>query len=285
MNRYDVWDDIEVIRELLKISIEEFAIKIGVAASTVHRWKTNEEKITSKNLEAIYEFAFKNKIHLNVIKAQLFKDTCPENHVILFHGSKSGIDGKLSLDKSKKANDFGKGFYCGESLEQSAMFVSNYPDSCLYIVDFNREGLNYINLSVERDWMLMIAYFRGKLDEYAEHPIIKSILSRLDNIDYIVAPIADNRMFEIIDSFIAGEITDIQCRYCLSATDLGNQYVFITPKALENIRIIRKCYLGPSEKKMYLHTKTEELHDSNNKSKIARKQYRNQGQYIEEILQ
>ena len=39
---------------------------------------------------------------------------------ILFHGSKAGIDGKLSLDKSKKANDFGKGFYCGESLEQSA---------------------------------------------------------------------------------------------------------------------------------------------------------------------
>lgn len=285
MNRYDIWDDIEVIRELLNISIEEFARKIGVAASTVHRWKNNEEKISPQNLEAIYEFAFKNKIHLNRIKAQLFKDTCPVNHVILFHGSKSGIEGELSLEKSKKTNDFGKGFYCGESLEQSAMFVSNYPDSCLYIVDFDKDELNGINLSVERDWMLMIAFFRGKLDEYAEHPIIKSILSRLVGIDYIVAPIADNRMFEIIDSFIEGEITDMQCRYCLSATDLGKQYVFITPKALEHIRIIRKCYLGQSEKKMYLQTKKQELHDSNNKSKIARKQYRNQGQYIEEILQ
>jgi len=285
MQGYDVWDDIEVIRELLHLSIEDFAQKIDVAASTVHRWKDNEEKISPKNLAAIYEFAFKNKIHLNIIKAQLFKDTCQENHKILFHGSKTGIVGELSLENSKESNDFGIGFYCGESLEQSAMFVANYPNSSLYIVDLEQEGLNYVNLSVERDWMLLVAYFRGKLDAYTDHPIIQGILSRLDGADCIIAPIADNRMFEIIDSFIEGEITDVQCRYCLSATDLGKQYVFITQKALDHIQILRKCYLASSEKKAYLEAKREELHDSNNKSKIARKQYRNQGQYIEEILQ
>jgi len=31
-------------------------------------------------------------------------------------------------------------------------------------------------------------------------------------------------MFEIIDSFIEGEITDVQCQHCLSATNLGKQY-------------------------------------------------------------
>lgn len=284
MYKYDVWDDIEVVRELLNLSIEEFAQKIGVAASTIYRWKTNESKITPKNLAAIYEFAFKSKIHLNIIKAQLFKDTCPDNHVILFHGSKNGIDGKLALENSKKTNDFGKGFYCGESLVQSAMFVANYPDSSLYIIDFDKTDLDFIDLSVERDWMLMIAYFRGKLDEYVANPIIQDMLSRLKGIDYIVAPIADNRMFEIIDSFIAGEITDVQCQYCLSATDLGKQYVFLTDKALNHISIKRKCYMTHSEKKMYLQTKAAELLDSNNKSRIARKQYRNQGLYIEEIL-
>ena len=107
----------------------------------------------------------------------------------------------------------------------------------------------------------------------------------MENADYIIAPIADNRMFEIIDSFIDGEITDVQCRYCLAATDLGKQYVFVTQKALNQVQIIRKCYLAPAEKQAYLEAKAEELHDSSNKSKIARKQYRNQGQYIEEILQ
>ena len=33
--------------------------------------------------------------------------------------------------------------------------------------------------------------------------------------------------FEIIDRFIDGEITDVQCQHCLSATNLGKQYVFI----------------------------------------------------------
>lgn len=285
MNSYHVWDDIEVIMELLHLSIEDFAQKIGVAASSVHRWKTQEAQISPKNLAAIYNFAFKNRIHLNIIKAQLFKDTCPPGHVILFHGSKTGIEGSLSVEKSKKANDFGPGFYCGQSLEQSAMFVSNYPESTLYIVDFDQQGLHGVESSVESDWMLMIAYFRGKLDAYANHPTIQRILARLENADYIIAPIADNRMFEIIDSFIDGEITDVQCRYCLAATDLGKQYVFVTQKALNQVQIIRKCYLAPAEKQAYLKSKAEELHDSSNKSKIARKQYRNQGQYIEEILQ
>ena len=33
--------------------------------------------------------------------------------------------------------------------------------------------------------------------------------------------------FEIIDRFIDGEITDVQCQHCLSATNLGKQYVII----------------------------------------------------------
>ena len=33
--------------------------------------------------------------------------------------------------------------------------------------------------------------------------------------------------FEIIESFIDGEITDVQCQHCLSATNMGKQYVFI----------------------------------------------------------
>ena len=91
-------------------------------------------------------------------------------------------------------------------------------------------------------------------------------------------------MFEIIDSFIDGEITDVQCQHCLSATNLGNQYVFVTDKALSQLRILRHCYLAPDEKKYYLSYKREESRIGNDKVKIARKQYRGQGEYIEDIL-
>jgi len=73
--------------------------------------------------------------------------------VIFFHGAKTRIDGKVDSSRSRINNDFGKGFYCCESLEQSAMFVSNFPDSSLYAVDFNKEGLKSKSFDVNREWM------------------------------------------------------------------------------------------------------------------------------------
>ena len=164
------------------------------------------------------------------------------------------------------------------------MFVSNFPHASLYMLDFDKCGMRELKLGVEQDWMLMIAFFRGKLSAYAEHPMIQEILSRLRGIDYVAAPIADNRMFQIIDSFIEGEITDVQCQHCLSATGLGNQYVFLTQRAADQIRILRKCYLASVEKEDYISVRAADAKVSNDKVKIARKQYRGQGQYIEEIL-
>ena len=272
MKKFEVADDIEIIKELLGINTTEFSTKIGVDKSSIYRWKKDEKSISSTNVEAIYNFAFNSGIRLNKIKEQLFREECKKDNVILFHGAKTYIDGDLSIEKSKVTNDFGKGFYCGESLEQSAMFVSNYPNSSLYIAEFDKTNLKGVQLGVNRDWMLMIAYFRNRLNEYSEHPIIKELLSLLEDVDYIVAPIADNRMFEIIDNFIDGEITDIQCQHCLSATNLGNQYVFVTQKALSQVKILRHCYLCETEKQSYISIRYEDSKVSNDKVKIARKQ-------------
>ena len=281
---FRVYEDVEVILTLLEMTIQEFANEIGVSYSTVSRWKEPGEKVSPANLEKIYEYAFKKRIRLNKIKEQLFREECLENHVLLFHGAKTDISGDISVEKSRKNNDFGRGFYCGESLEQSAMFVSNFLHASLYMLDFDKMGMKELRLGVEQDWMLMIAFFRGKLTAYERHPMIQRILNRLNGIDYVVAPIADNRMFQIIDSFIEGEITDVQCQHCLSATNLGNQYVFLTQCAADQIQILRKCYLAPIEKEAYVSVRSEDAKVSNDKVKIARRQYRGQGKYIEDIL-
>lgn len=284
MSDYELSTDIETVMELLNITAKEIADDIGVTPTTVSRWRKNEEKVSVSNLNAFYNYAFRKGIRLNRIKEQLFKEECKSNSIILFHGAKTFIDGQISTEKSKTSNDFGKGFYCGENLEQSAMFVANYPDSSLYILEFEKEKLKKVKLNVDRDWMLLIAFFRNKLTGYSNHPIILNILSKVEDVDYIIAPIADNRMFEIIDNFIDGLITDVQCQHCLSAMNLGNQYVFRTNKALDKMRILRHCYLAPEEKKYYLTSKQEESRIGNDKVKIALKQYRNQGKYIEDIL-
>ena len=284
MNDFALCTDIEIVMELLDITAKDLADNIGVTPTTISRWRKREEQVSSSNLNAFYNFAFRKGIRLNKIKEQLFKEDCGRNSIILFHGSKTYIDGRISIEKSKRTNDFGRGFYCGESLEQSAMFVANYPESSLYILEFDKTDLSYTQLNVDRDWMLLIAYFRNKLNDYAKHPVILDLLSKLEGVDYIVAPIADNRMFEIIDSFIDGEITDVQCQHCLSATNLGNQYVFVTDKALSQLQILRHCYLASDEKSYYLSYKQEESRVGNDKVKVARKKYRGKGEYIEDIL-
>ena len=132
--------------------------------------------------------------------------------------------------------------------------------------------------------MLAIAYYRGTIENYKDNPIIKTIIKKVENADYIYAPIVDNRMFKIIEQFIDGYITDEQCKHCLTATNLGKQYVFLTDKATAKLEILERCYLSSSERKHYQEVKQADVNDGDNKVKMALIKYKNQGKYIEEIL-
>lgn len=278
-------EDIETVIDLLELSIDEFAKELEVSRVTVNNWLSGRKDISEKNMSAFYEYTFHKRIRLNKIKEQLYtEELTGKSEILLFHGAKEKIQGKLRLDCSKRRNDFGNGFYCGESLEQSAMFVATFPLASLYMLKFNCAGLKKREFGVSRDWMLMIAYFRERLGEYANFEMINRLVKENAGIDYIVAPIADNRMFEIIDQFIDGEITDVQCQHCLSATNLGNQYVFVSQKALDQIEILERCYLADAEKESYLNSRQESYEVNQDKIKIVRKQYRGQGNYIEDIL-
>ena len=282
---YQVYQDLESILEILELTQEELATAIGVSRVTANNWLSRKTAISDGNAKILYEYAFRKGIRLNKIKEQFYnEDFVSDGETLLFHGSKTGIEGEIDLRHNKRINDFGDGFYCGESLEQSAMFVASYPGSSLYMLKFNGKGLKKRVFHVDRDWMLMVAFFRGGLKEYEDSKMIKKLVTANNGIDYIVAPIADNRMFEIIDSFIDGEITDVQCQHCLAATNLGNQYVFTTQKALDHITLLEKCYLSEPEKEFYLASRQESFKMNMDKVKLARKQYRNQGEYIEDIL-
>lgn len=282
---FQIMQDMETVMELRNLTKDEFAKELGVSRTTVCNWIAGKKDISEKNISMFYEYTFNKGIRLNKIKEQLYREDLERNtEFLLFHGAKTRIEGGLRLDCSKRKNDFGAGFYCGESLEQSAMFVSTFPSSSLYMLKFNSIGLNYKEFAVNREWMLMIAYFRERLGDYADSEMIAALQRELVGVDYIVAPIADNRMFEIIDQFIDGEITDVQCQHCLSATNLGNQYVFISERGLKQVEILERCYLTAAEKESYLVSRQESYEINRDKVRVARKQYRAQGNYIEDIL-
>ena len=277
--------DIESVMEIADYTMEDLADELGLSRITVSNWVNNKNTISEKHMDEFYSYVFEKGIRLNKIKEQFYReDIVKDNEVLLFHGAKTKIDGDISINYNKKINDFGNGFYCGESLEQSAMFVATHKNSSLYMLKFKPSNLKCKEFSVDREWMLTIAYFRGRLEEYRDTEVVRKIAKTIEGVDYIVAPIADNRMFEIIDNFIDGEITDVQCQHCLSATNLGMQYVFVSKKALANITLLERCYLTESEKEAYLNSRQENFRMNMDKVKLARKQYRNQGEYIEDIM-
>lgn len=282
--KYRISEDILLIREFYQLSQDEFANVFGVDKITIIRTESKETYPREEFMDKVYSYCFEKGLKMNIQKEMLYKDDLSKNHILLTHASKSGIDGKISIDKGRINSDFGKGFYCGESYDKSISFVCRFSSPCVYFIDFTPDNLRGIRFEVSTEWMLAIAYFRGRLEEYKESKIIKEIIGKINKADYIVAPIADNRMFQIIDTFIDGEITDEQCKHCLAATNLGMQYVFKTQKAIDQISILERCFVSSKEKEYYQNEQVRFQKEGEDKSKLARIQYRGKGKYIEEIL-
>ena len=281
---YNFSKDLKSIREILGVSQSEFADQIGVEQVTISRNELGKTNPSAKILENVYTFAFAKNIKINKLKEMFWRDDLKKHEKLLFHGAKSKIDGEIDIHRGRHNNDFGQRFYAGESYEQAISFVSGFENSSVYYICFNDDDLTYKRYEVNQEWMMTIAYYRGALDEYKNHPVVKKIIEQSRACDYIIAPIADNRMFQIINSFIEGELTDEQCKHCLAATNLGMQYIFVSEKAVSQAKLIERCYISQNEREYYKNIRLEESKLGANKVKLARKQYRGKGRYIDEIL-
>lgn len=283
-NHYRIDEDCRLFRELRRLSQTELANKLGLGLATVNRWENMQTEPAEDNLEKFYAYTYRNSVRLNSIKEQFYREELKNDEQLLFHGAKTTIEGVIRPDVSRHNNDFGQGFYMGESFRQAALFVSNFESSCVYAIKFKDVGLTKASYSVNTEWMLTIASFRGKLKGRVSAEQQARIRAKADIADYIIAPIADNRMYQIIDSFIDGEITDEQCRHALAATELGMQYVIKTNKAAKCAEILERCFLCTPEKNDYTTTRKADLKASEDKVRAARIKYRGKGKYIDELL-
>ena len=123
---------------------------------------------------AIREEDAKN-IKINKLKEMFWRDDLKKHEKLLFHGAKSKIDGKIDIHRGRHNNDFGQRFYAGESYEQAISFVSGFENSSVYYICFNDDDLTCKRYEVNQEWMMTIAYYRGALDEYKNHPVIKKL--------------------------------------------------------------------------------------------------------------
>lgn len=281
---YNFDKDFKAIRDVLDISQKEFAKVLDTEQKTISNIESKDSYPSKTIVESAFTYAFKKDVKINKLKELLCRDNLSHNEKLLFHGSKGEIKGDIDVNFGRGNNDFGKGFYTGESYEQAVSFISTYDDPSVYFMSFDDSDLKCKRYSVDRKWMMTIAYYRESLEEYENHPLIEKIIKESRDCDYIIAPIADNKMFETINEFIEGNLTDEQCKHCLAATNLGMQYVFLTEKAASRLKIVERCYVCDKEREYYKKIKEDYRKLGNDKVKLAKAQYRGIGKYIDEVL-
>ena len=91
-------------------------------------------------------------------------------------------------------------------------------------------------------------------------------------------------MFRVVDMYHTGIWDKERALREIRAYKTYDQLAFISQKAIDQITLLEKCYLSDTEKEFYLTSRQENFKMNMDKVKLARKQYRNQGAYIEDIL-
>ena len=81
--------------------------------------------------------------------------------ILLYHGSKSGLRGKIK-PASRESCDFGKGFYMGTEKIQPQTLICNYENSVMYELVLDTSNLNVKEIPLEIDWALFVAFNRGE---------------------------------------------------------------------------------------------------------------------------
>lgn len=273
---------IKRIRELVGMSQEQFAKELSTTVISINRWENGK---TVPNLMAqnqLFEFCKRHNIDISDIIIEKYK-YYDDNKFILYHGSKNGINGDIA-PISRGDCDFGTGFYMGTEVLQPLTLICGEEKPAFYVVDFSLKDLKVLNIELGLEWAMLIAYHRGYMDIIKGTKIYEKYAHYLDGYDVVLGYIADDRLYTELNKFFNGNITDEVLMQCLSALDLGKQYVSLTKKACKNIKILKEDKLSNLELLVLMEKSKIRRLEGNSLSKGIEIKYRRIGKYFDEIL-
>ena len=277
---FDIRKDLSIIKAELDISNNDLAEALNISISSFSKLINGKEIPSLETLERVYSFASNNNIDLNKVKLTYLEPFKP----LYFHGSKDGITGLLSLDKSSIRNDFGKGFYLGDNYEQSLDFIANSHEGSIYVFNAKLNNLNIISYEVDSTWMLTILLNRGMLEKYSDTKLYKQLKSKVDSADVVIAPIADNRMYTIMRLFSENLMPLRKAYNLLAKLNVGNQYVFKTQKSLDALKEIDHLFVSKIEKQQSYSRKIIEEQESIKRLEEDKTKFDPNDKYIEELF-
>lgn len=164
--------------------------------------------------------------------------------MIIFHGSENIIY-KPEYGKGSAANDYGRGFYCTESIDMTKEwackrnrdgFANKYSLDIdgLKVCDLNDGTYNILN------WLALLTRYRGywqrrSIAEEAKEFLQTNYLIDISPFDVIIGYRADDSYFSFVQDFIMGTISLQKLSEAMRLGKLGEQVVLKSEKAFERI--------------------------------------------------
>ena len=203
-----------------------------------------------------------------------------------YHGSKRGLEGAIRADRGNPAADFGAGFYMGTDAHQPQTLICGGPSPVLYTLDLDPSGLKVYEFQPGLDWALFVAFCRGLIpDRFLETPFARRYREIQGDYDLIRGKIANDRIFNTVQAFFRGELTDVALVRSLQALNLGDQVCAKTAAACARVSIVDSRTLSPAECEGLQIKAENQRRTAIRETDRIRVQYRREGAYFDEILE
>lgn len=279
---------IKQIRTYLNMSQTEFANRLNVSFQTVNRWENGRTVPNKPAQYALYELCKEESVPVYEMSLSKIAEATKAvktdgSRILLYHGSKAGIEGVIE-PKSRKQCDFGKGFYMGTEPSQALTLICDYEKSKFYIVSVDVDSLAQTEVPADIDWAMLVAYHRGRMEKINGSDFYNKYRDMTANKDLVIGNIANDRMFFVIDNFFVGNVTDVALVHSLSALQLGKQYVAVSQKGCDAVRIEAEVSLSYLERLCMKEVAEENRTRGISLANDICKSYRREGKYFDEIL-
>ena len=274
---------IKAIRSAANMNQEQFASALGTTPLSINRWENGKTMPNRMAQTQLYNFCKERELDVVeiIVNAKEYTD---ENHkLVLYHGSKKGIDGDIA-PISRGECDFGKGFYMGTTTLQPLTLVCNEDKPKFYAVELDTTDLKVLTVDIGMDWAMLIAYYRKEMESAKGTPVYEKYAHMADGFDLIIGYIANDRMYTELSRFFNRTLTDVALINCLSALDLGKQYVAVSEKACKQIKVLKEYPLSQLELALLKDMSAERRKEGIALAEEIEIKYRREGKYFDEIL-
>lgn len=167
--------------------------------------------------------------------------------MIIYHGSVNILE-KPQYGKGKDYNDYGKGFYCTESLELAKEWActeksSGYANK----YELNLENLKVLDLRNKKynvlHWITLLIKNRrfaitNEISKEGKEYLINNFLIDISEYDIIIGYRADDAYFTFAQNFLNNTISVQKLKEALLLGNLGEQIVLKSEQAFSRLKFL-----------------------------------------------